>query len=499
VSGRVVLGVACLLGLALGGPQESAEQVARRQLESGREFARQGNYPEALRDFRAVAETHATTSVADDAWLELARYYLDVAGDAAEAQRAVDAILTGYSTSDSAPAAYILAGRLALAEGRQRDQLETALANFDRVTRLFPASDEVPRALQLAGRTLFWAGRYDEALARLGRVAAEYGNHPAAAEASLIAGRILVALGDPVLAMEELQRVRNRWPDSTPAGEALAGLTQLHRLYVRAASTPAYAPTDETPGPARLDDVVGLIATADGRIVWAAESGLGVAAPPGAEVPSSAGRPRGLTIDAAGLPVVIEDRGLRTATGDLLLFAVPRSGTDVNPLDRIVAAVQLSDGDWLVMDDDERALQRFAADGTYVSSLPPSRVSRLTVSFDNRVAGIERDGDAILVFDGAGLLTDQLPLRTPDYDLRDPEDLTFDAFGHLYVLDRDALAVFTPHGVREAGEPTYRLLTLYAPEERQPGWFDRAEAFALDASGTVYLYDDRAHRILVYR
>ena len=59
----------------------SDEDVARRQLESGRSFARQGNYTEALKDFRAVADTHAATSVADDALLEIARYYLDVAGD----------------------------------------------------------------------------------------------------------------------------------------------------------------------------------------------------------------------------------------------------------------------------------------------------------------------------------------------------------------------------------------------------------------------------------
>jgi Flp pilus assembly protein TadD len=60
----------------------SDEEVARRQLESGRSFIRQGNFTEALKDFRAVADTHGTSSVADNALLEIARYYLDTAGDA---------------------------------------------------------------------------------------------------------------------------------------------------------------------------------------------------------------------------------------------------------------------------------------------------------------------------------------------------------------------------------------------------------------------------------
>ena len=120
-----MIGTVCvvLVGLAAAQSQGSSEEVARRQLESGRAFARQGNHVEALRDFLAVAETHAATTVADDAWLELARHYLEVAGDPVRSQTAVDAILTNYATSDSAPAAYVLAGRLALARGRLLEHL----------------------------------------------------------------------------------------------------------------------------------------------------------------------------------------------------------------------------------------------------------------------------------------------------------------------------------------------------------------------------------------
>src|ERR1700733_10128404 len=163
----------------------SDEDVARRQLESGRAFLRQKDYAEALKDFRAVAETHASSSVADDALLEIARYYFDVAGDMAQAAAAVDAILKKYATSNSAPDAYLMAGRLALAHGHQPADLDGALANFERVFRLFPTADCVPQALQWAGETLWYARRPEDALADLGRVEAEYPTTAAAAAAYL--------------------------------------------------------------------------------------------------------------------------------------------------------------------------------------------------------------------------------------------------------------------------------------------------------------------------
>ena len=45
----------------------------------------------------------------------------------------------------------------------------------------------------------------------------------------------------------------------------------------------------------------------------------------------------------------------------------------------------------------------------------------------------------------------------------------------------------------------YHLLTVYSEPEKSPGAFRKATAFAIDRTGTVYLYDDHAQRILVYR
>ena len=486
--------------------QTSDEDVARRQLESGRAFAAQGNYTEALADFRAVAETHATTSVADDALLEIARYYFDIVGDSGQAEAAVNAILDGYSTSDAAPDAYVMAGRLAMGKGREAEYLDAALANFDRVARLFPTAPAVPRSLQLAGEAHYYAGRLDESLASLGRVTAEYPADVAAPDAYLLSGTVLLAMGDPVLAMEELQQVRNRWPGTASADDALARITLLHRLYIRAAAGAAYVPSSETVGPERVENVMAVVATAAGPIYYASERGMGIVAPADAERPPAVGQPRGAVRDAAGQMAVVDGGTvLHRAVGDALLFFAPESNGEMRPLDDIEAVAGLSNGDWLVMDGDQRNIHRFAADGTYLAPFPPGRVRRLAVSTSDTVAGIERDRRIVLLFNGAGQSAGQIALRGDTHDLRNPVDLTFDRLGHLYVLLEDEIGVFSPFPAPEGSPPGpnagggYRLLTVYSVPEGTAGAFDRARAFALDASGAVYLFDDRARRFLVYR
>lgn len=493
--------------------QVPGEEVARRQLESGRAFARQGNYTEALKDFRAVADTHPNSSVADNALLEIARYYIDVAGDTREAAAAVDAIVKKYATSDSAPDAYLLAGRLALARSHQSADLDSALANFERVFRLFPSSGAVPRSLTLVGETMWYARRYEDARANLSRTIAEFPTNATAAEAYLTLGKVLLALGEPVLAMEEMQQVRNRWPNTPAAATALARTTLLHRLYLRTRGGPAWALSADTIGPAKLQNVVGLAWSGKDALFSAAENGLAVLTSGATERPQAVARPRGLAVDLAGQVVAFDAGTLRPPTGDPLTLAVPQSNGTPKALSNLQAATQVSNGDWLVADGSDRVLHRFSSTGTYVGTFGAGRITRLSSTETDLVAGLDRDAKSVVVFDGAGTLTARIPLRATGYDLEDAEDVTFDAFGHLYVLNRTSIAVFSPYPAAPAapaaaGSPApapaaragaYRLLTVFAPPENDPAGFRRGTSFVVDPSGTVYLYDDRAERVMVYR
>src|SRR6266850_3117890 len=102
-------------GTAVLGAQGNTEEFARRQYESGLSFMQNGRYAEALKDFQAVLDSFGKSSVADNALLQVALYQLEIAKDTAASQAAVERLLKDYPETDSAPMAYVVTGRLALA------------------------------------------------------------------------------------------------------------------------------------------------------------------------------------------------------------------------------------------------------------------------------------------------------------------------------------------------------------------------------------------------
>ncbi len=483
--------VVLIAPLAIAAAQlPSTEEVARRRLEAGRAFLREGRFQEALKDFRAIVDTHGDTSVADDALLEIARYYA-AAGDLAQAEAAADLLLKRYPTSDSAPAAHVLTGRVTFERSRRPADVDAALASFDRVTRLFPDAPVVPEALFFAGEALRLRGRHDEAVARQLRVLTEYGESEWSARAGIGAAMALAASGDPLSAMELLQRARQRRSDAPEAAAALARSTVLFRLYVRGAGRAAFAydPQGLEGLPPRLSNVVAMAFVPEGRLYYVTESGLGVAGRSAAKLPAAA-KPRGLAVDRAGRVVVLDASTLRLSDGRAIPLAVPRQDGSARPLQKVVAAVQTVAGDWLIADVDERAVHRFARDGRYLGVFASIRASRLAIDERDDVAAIDDDSHAVALFDPEGRLVARMPPRGAGFVMPRPVDLAFDAFGHLYVLDREGVFVF------DRGQ---RLVASYAPAETAPGAFRRAAAMAIDGSGRLFIFDERAQRILVHQ
>ena len=75
------------------------------------------------------------------------------------ADATADELINKYSESDSAPMALVLKGRAALAAGRAPEQINAAIASFDRVPRLHSGTDAVPQAMA-KGVAQVGAGEY---------------------------------------------------------------------------------------------------------------------------------------------------------------------------------------------------------------------------------------------------------------------------------------------------------------------------------------------------
>jgi outer membrane protein assembly factor BamD (BamD/ComL family) len=497
--GSLLVGVALAAVLAVGlraqtGAGRDQEETARLRFQSGLAFLAQQRYGEAVKDFTAVTSSFPTSSVADDAWLELARYHLEVAGELDQAQAAVDALANKYPASDSAAMGLVLGGRVLLARGRAPAESEAALASFDRVPRLHPGSPAIPAAAFYAGETLRLAKRFPDAIERFRQLTLDYPTSPWSARALLDAGRCLTIVGQPQQALQQLQRVRSRFPDSEQQITALLWNTILFRLYVRAPAHPAFYFGDRgfTGSTGKLRDVDAIAATGE-QVIVATRSSLLFFDFTGVVKRSSAMKePRGMFLDAAGQPVVTFKSAFQVGAAPVRPVMAPKPDGSGRELDGISSGVGTSMGDLLLVDRDGKAILRFSAEGKHLGTFAPFNTERLAINGLDDVAALSRDDKSITIFDRTGAVVVKIPAKAAAYELRNPVSMAFDALGHLYVLDRGnrpSVYVFSPQA---------KFVTSFAIDPNAPGAFREPVALAVDPAGRLYIYDERAERVQLY-
>jgi TolA-binding protein len=491
----VVVVTALVAGVdAQTGAGRDQEETARLRFQSGLAFLAQQRYGEAVKDFTAVTSSFPTSSVADDAWLELARYHLEVAADLDQAQAAADALANKYPASDSAAMGLVVGGRVILARGHSPAEAEAALASFDRVPRLHPGSPAIPAAAFYAGETLRLAKRFPDAIDRFRQLSLDYPTSPWAARALLDAGRCLTIVGQPLQALQQLQRLRSRFPESEQQATALLWNTILFRLYVRAPANPAFYFGDRGFAGAggKLRDVDAVAVTGD-QVIVATRNALLFFDPAGAVKRSNAVKePRSMFVDGAGQPVVTFKSAFQIGAGPVRPVMAPRPDGSGRELDGIPSGAATSMGELLLADRESRSILRFNTEGKHLRTFAAINTDRLAINGLDDVAALGREDKSITIFDRTGAVVVKIPAKTTAYELRTPVSLAFDALGHLYVLDRGGRAgvhVFSPQA---------KFVTTFSIDPNAPGAFREPVALAVDPAGRLYIYDERAERVQLY-
>ena len=494
-----VLTLTALAILALGvttdlrSSPQGAEDLARRQYESGRSFVQNGRYTEALKDFQAVVDSFPQSGVADDALLDIALYHLDVAGDRDAARAAADRLLKDYPASDSAPMGYVLVGRLAIAASRAPADVDTALASFERVSRLFPSSPAVAAARFYTGDTLRLVRRTDEALQQFRRVSVEYPRSVWAARADLAAASNLVATDRATQAFGRLQRIRGQFPGTAEATAALNYNTILYRLYLRKPVPFTFSGRFIGGEKDRFRDVVGIVVDDGGRVLLGHRQGVTIFDGQGALVRTApAMEPSAFFLDGRDRIVVTRGALLLPEKGAPISMVVPNPGREPREVGEIPAVIALSSGDRLVADRRGRAVIRVSPAGKFLANFATVNAERLARNVFDEVAMIDRDSKAVVIVDKDGRTLAKIPPKGTGYQFDDPSDLAYDVLGHLYVLDsrRAAIHVFTPR---------QRLIASITSAGREAGSLQRPRALAVDPAGRLYVFDEASQRIQVYR
>jgi TolA-binding protein len=493
VTQRSVLLIA-LLALAVPAlAQEGAEEQAQRLLLEGREYWNSGKLKQALDNFNIVTTSFAGTEAVGEALLEIGRYRMEVDGDEKGAREAFVQVSRDHAQSDAAPGAYHYLGLLTLEGATTQTELEDALAQFSRVVTLYPRSDLwVPRSLQASAMVHRRAGRFQDAVALNRRVALEYPANDAAPRAQFEAGHALAQLGEPRLAMEEFQQVRNRFPESPWAETALDRITALYRLY--GAGQPAFALDSgfSLSGGNVLKDVQALLLEPNGRL-WVAskktKSAVRFDASGKMGTSHAAQEPRTLSLAPNGDVVFAAKTAVRIGPRDVRTFFLPpeKPGDERKPVDRIRAAAVTPGGSVLVSDEKENAVYRFDDHGMFLGTFPPranakQEVTRIIVDGEGGILLLDRKAKTVRVCDESGRT-----LRTVGPGgLNKPSDIAVDSLRNVYVADEDnGVLVFNI-----SGELFFKIA---GPEMKKP------TTIALEPGGAVLVYDDGSDRILRYR
>jgi TolA-binding protein len=490
----VALALACGLRLTAGA-QQGNEEFARRQYDSGMTFLQNHRYTEAMKDLQAVVDSFATSTVADNALLQIAQYQLENAHDLESAQTAVDKLLKDYPDTDSAPMAHVLSGRIAFTKGRTPADLDAALASFERVPRLFPGNDAVAAAGFFAGETLRTVRRDTDALERYRRVTMEYPRSSWAARASLSAGYSLIQLDRPAQALLEFQRARQLFPGTPAAAEALNLNTIAYRLYVRAPAQPAYTFSGKAIGPERseLRDAVGITFDATGQLMLGHKGGVSIFKSDGSMAQTIAAvDATAFFVDEQERIVVARNGTLITARADAIAFSGPGTDGQLRGVDEIPAALPNARGERLIANPKGKNVLRALPNGKFVSVFAPGTITRMAQNWLGDVALLDRSAKTVTIADRDGKVLSKIAARGTGYELDEPADVAFDALGHLYVLDRGRSAIFVFGAAN-------RLVTSLAVPERSPGALSRGQALGVDAAGRLYVFDDRVRRIQVYQ
>jgi TolA-binding protein len=483
--------VGCLAPSLLAQP--NVEEQARRQFESGLEFYRAGRYAEALKDFQTVAEGYATSTVADDAMLAIAEYQLDILHDPIAARTSAEMLVKRHATGDAAPMGYVIAGRATLALDPSPVGLDSALASFDRVPRLFPRSEAVAPSLYYAAEIDRRAGRPSDAIDKLRRVAQYYPRSTWAARASLLESPLLLADGQPKEAMRALQRVVRRYGSGAEASTARAWNTTLYRLYVRAPGQPPYVASGRFIAGAsgKLKDVQAIALAPDGKLGIATRTAVLLLDDKGAASRQTAATDaRQIAFDDRGRLFIVQKaivgRETERGLGRLALTASTPGGPKL--LQEISGGVRLSTGDLLIADREARVVARFDTIGKSLGVFASGRINRMAVGRSDEVAMLDGDSKSVIWCDRTGKVLAKIPARGTGYLLDSPADLAFDMFQHLYVLDKTQVVVFAPGG---------KLVATFTPDAQSA--FRSGTALALDGAARLYIYDDAQERVIVYQ
>ncbi len=475
----------------------SQEAMAEKLFLSGQNLIRGKYYQQAIQDFTSLLNSYPNSSYADNALLELGKYYYFVERSPQEALKKFEEIIKSFQGRETTADAYYYKG-LVLSEGAATEQqLQDGLANFMRTVQFYPSSPIVEDSLYQAGLVELRLQHYEQAAEYFERCTTEYPEGHLDATAQLALGRTDLFIGKTERAMIEIQRVRGLSGDHPESGVALRWLSLLWRLYYQTKLDPSglyknqilqtvksAVPIEECSGLA-FDPNQNLYFS-DPKMTRIHVVGLDLKTIGG----FSARKPGGISFDSDGAFYAADANGVLTKDIFTPLTWVKPGKRDEEPLMKVKEIVRSSADDFYILEGSDGRVLHFTSAMKFDSIFAPStevEMESIAIDTSDRLALLLKKEKKINIYDRRGKLLLTIPPQAAGYSFQSPIQVRFDTFGHLYVLDRDArgVVIFDRQG----------KLLIQSP----PGIIRTPREFAVNDSGELYLWDDKSAGIWIIK
>ena len=258
--------------------QSSADDQAKARYDYARRTLTTGNYTEALRDLDEAASKYTTSPWAGEALRLKVEYMLEVARNFGQAKADAERLKNFPAVE---PAAYILAGRIKLAEDRSKTSIESAIADFHRAHDYYPERSFVAEGRYREGDAKRLNGQVEDAIEEFQNLALSDPKSIWTARALLQLATCLTYRNRWQEAFSALQRLRIDFEGDAEAQPELQSAinlnTILYRLYIR--KPPEQSPfrfsTAKPPAPtAKFEDVSAVALLPADTVVVANKTGL---------------------------------------------------------------------------------------------------------------------------------------------------------------------------------------------------------------------------------
>lgn len=219
--------------LALASPSRAQDSdLAERLFRSGERAYASKAYGEALDTWTQLVQQAPKSPQAGWALLHMARHQVEVAHKPEAAMLLLDRLRQDYLTSSAAPEALLLRGQLLARQAHRPQDLREAMAEFNRVSDLFPQSPESLEAKVELAQAFLDQDQPSRALPLFLDPVQADPETPVAALGLLGAAKSLDRLGDLTGGLGLLQRIVDLHPQSKEAIEARWRIRSLvrHRL-----------------------------------------------------------------------------------------------------------------------------------------------------------------------------------------------------------------------------------------------------------------------------